>query len=477
MGNQLSQQDRDALPPEHFAVPKKRKLPIPDERHTRLAWDMVEKTKGLTPAERSDAYRHIRRRAKELGIDTTNWELHASADLRATTAFQLSAMSLNVPDVEDHPNRMPFSGILTRVDEPSDDPPGGSSGKRVLIPSAVAEGALETLLGMAVDYKPDLSGHDPKNKIGVITEATVEGNAIHIAGFLYAADFPEVCEEIHAQHEDLGFSYECRVAVDDQRAPIWVVNRIVFTGAAILYKKDAAYKSTSLAASADVSELTDMEIEKILEAINKLSASVDAQGKQLAELKAGHGASLSGPIIDQVTPHVGACNAAADAMEKAGVGGHPSLGHAAAIRKVATSMLTAAVAGKLPHIYRDHDYLEGGSQPVKSPELIAAEKANAELKDHVKTLTDSVASLGTQVTDLKAAATKQTTGQEPERKTVALSAEGKDFLSKYSLTAGDDNTVRARDVDKALAAAGVTGIADRLAAKLKLQASGLKLVA
>jgi hypothetical protein len=56
---------------------------------------------------------------------------------------------------------------------------------------------------MAVDYKPALDGHDPKAKIGVITAATIEGNAILIEGFIYAADFPEVAAEIEDMSKKL----------------------------------------------------------------------------------------------------------------------------------------------------------------------------------------------------------------------------------------------------------------------------------
>jgi hypothetical protein len=36
----LTKEERDKLPAEHFALPDKRELPIHDETHTGLAWDM-----------------------------------------------------------------------------------------------------------------------------------------------------------------------------------------------------------------------------------------------------------------------------------------------------------------------------------------------------------------------------------------------------------------------------------------------------
>jgi hypothetical protein len=51
---------------------------------------------------------------------------------------------------------------------------------------------LDSLLGMAVDFTPELDGHDPQAKIGVITGAEIKGHDLCIEGFLYAAEFPVV---------------------------------------------------------------------------------------------------------------------------------------------------------------------------------------------------------------------------------------------------------------------------------------------
>ncbi len=69
----LTTEQRDALAESDFAVPGKRELPIQDEHHVRLAWDMVDRTQGLTPAERQMARTRILRKAKDLGIDTKTW--------------------------------------------------------------------------------------------------------------------------------------------------------------------------------------------------------------------------------------------------------------------------------------------------------------------------------------------------------------------------------------------------------------------
>jgi hypothetical protein len=46
--------------------------------------------------------------------------------------IQLRARSLDVP-ANAHPNRLPFSGVLTKIDEPSDAAPEGSNGNRVTL--------------------------------------------------------------------------------------------------------------------------------------------------------------------------------------------------------------------------------------------------------------------------------------------------------------------------------------------------------
>jgi len=63
--------------------------------------------------------------------------------LPKTAAIRLEAMALSIPDWPEHPNRVPFHGVLTRVDTVSDRAPSGAAGHRVLLSRAVAEGALE----------------------------------------------------------------------------------------------------------------------------------------------------------------------------------------------------------------------------------------------------------------------------------------------------------------------------------------------
>jgi hypothetical protein len=114
------------------------------------------------------------------------------------------------------------------------------------------------------------------------------GRGIEVSGFLYARDFPEIVEEIgkagkssllHQSQKggmsaggahrlpsfarldpstslraggrdarpstSLGMSYEIADAqIQDVRARVWVLNKVTFTGAAILLREKAAYRAT-----------------------------------------------------------------------------------------------------------------------------------------------------------------------------------------------------------------------------------------
>ncbi len=201
--------------------------------------------------------------------------------------LQLDAMSVTMPHVVGHPNRLPFRGVLTVVGVASHRAPAGARGHRVMLTRAATEAALPSLLGMALDYAPSLDAHDARRKIGIITEANlvpmpqrktstvgtlpssgapplspslgdrVGSNSaigeIAISGYLFAHDFPDVVGEIRAQKANpLGMSYEiANATVPNQDAMIWTVTDFTFTGAAVLRRNKAAYPQTWIALAAD----------------------------------------------------------------------------------------------------------------------------------------------------------------------------------------------------------------------------------
>ena len=70
----LGTRTRDDLPDSEFAVPETRQLPINDATHVKLAWDLVDRTEGLTAAQRASARRRILARARRMRIDTSGWD-------------------------------------------------------------------------------------------------------------------------------------------------------------------------------------------------------------------------------------------------------------------------------------------------------------------------------------------------------------------------------------------------------------------
>jgi hypothetical protein len=169
--------------------------------------------------------------------------------LRRTTGLEMRAMAVEFPVVHGHPNRLPFEGVLTLVDVASDKAPSGARGHRVVLTREAAEAALPSLMGMAVDYKAGWDGHDARQKCGIITAAELDGQKLTVAGYLFARDFPEMEGKIQGDGTGsslMGMSYELADAhVADMRAQVWTLTRATFTGAAILLREKAAYRSTS----------------------------------------------------------------------------------------------------------------------------------------------------------------------------------------------------------------------------------------
>ena len=156
-----------------------------------------------------------------------------------------------------HPNRIPFDGVLTRLDEPSDKAPNGSRGHRVILPVDVAEEAIPTLIGMAVAFNVEWDGHNPRQKCGVITAAWVEGKELLVAGHLYGRDFPEVAAAMLKPGVSMGMSYEMVDAhVEDMRKALWTLSKVTFTGAAILLRDKAAYRTSRFNISASEEQFT-----------------------------------------------------------------------------------------------------------------------------------------------------------------------------------------------------------------------------
>ena len=67
----LSAQDRKELPDSAYAFPGKRKEPLTDAEHVRNAMARFNQTKGVTDAERDQAFENIKAAAAHYKIDMT----------------------------------------------------------------------------------------------------------------------------------------------------------------------------------------------------------------------------------------------------------------------------------------------------------------------------------------------------------------------------------------------------------------------
>ena len=194
--------------------------------------------------------------------------------------IDVDSVALDMPPGDDNPNRVPWRGILTQVDQPSTRPPNGSHGHRVLIPRAVAETALPSLLGMPVNVAGDQRDHEKPAITGVITSAMIEGNDVVVAGHLFGKNVPDKVSTIQDNKHRLGMSYEIGdVVVEDDTASIWTLLSFIFTGAAILEKTAAAYSHTAIAASVEEETLMPGEATAIMDELKKLGRQIEAARK------------------------------------------------------------------------------------------------------------------------------------------------------------------------------------------------------
>ena len=354
----------------------------------------------------------------------------------------LAAMALAMPTA-DHPNKMPFSGVLTLLNTPSDRPPNGSKGRRVIMRKDAAERAIPSLLGMAVNYTADASGHDVPRKVGVITAASVKADAVHIDdGVIWAADFPKEADRIRSDKDLLGFSWEiANVYVENVDADPLVVTDFDFTGAAILRKDKAAYSQTRLAAEAEEINMTKEELAAAVGSAMEgaLKPVTDRLDKmEASQAKIDETLQASAQTMGKVEPHAKRIEDAADKMEADGVGSATANGHVKVLRGMASSMRADAAQGRIPSSY-------GGMYAAADP---AGAGAPLKVEDtpEFKKLKDELGVASTKVSDLQAAAEAAT--KPPARKT--RSPEVVSFLSKSGVSLGDGEKMSAAALTEAL---------------------------
>ena len=521
----LDTKDRNKISDSDFAFPEERKLPIHDAAHVRNALARFNQTEGMSPEQKKAALARIHRAAKKFGIevkanaDDAAPAVEAVADVGDDVAADenlikvvwIAARALELPkDDSRHPNRMPFKGILTRIGMPSDRPPHGSNGKRIVLTQAAAEGALDSLIGMGVNITRDghFSGHDAQNKVGVITAADIDGDALRISGYIYSADFPQQALRIHLDQADLGFSFEARnLAVESMDADPLVIKSCCFTGASILLKSEAAYETTSLAAARakehemdEVKKAVEAAIEAALGPVTKslgdIAAAQAAQAQQIENLRRAPPVVQANAVtMGRVEPHAARLEAAADSMEQDGIGLHEPAGHAHHLRRMAHAMRADAAHGKIPHSYHDGaSYFASGMPglpqvaqmaPVQAaaapaPQAPAPQKIEdsaefklmrASFEAELTKAKEDASVLKTEVSDLRAQ--MNNLRPSPQRKTIT--PEIQHLLARAGLTAPTDDTgtIPIGTIDKALSDMPGMSTAQRLQFKTTLANAGI----
>jgi hypothetical protein len=66
---ELSTADREELPDSAYAFPEQRKEPLTDASHVQNALARFDQVKGVSDAERDQAFANIRKAAKHYGVD------------------------------------------------------------------------------------------------------------------------------------------------------------------------------------------------------------------------------------------------------------------------------------------------------------------------------------------------------------------------------------------------------------------------
>src|SRR5262245_37831471 len=101
---------------------------------------------------------------------------------------------------------------------------------------------------------------------------------------------------------------------------------------------------------------------------------------------------MSNNNLAKIELHAKRLEAIADKMDQDGVGGHPTRGHAAILRQMASSMRADAARGKTPHTYEPSGMFASASDgnaapaPKGRPVLTAAELVAAKGPDIVPRL-------------------------------------------------------------------------------------------
>lgn len=210
--------------------------------------------------------------------------------IQKTLKFESTSVEVALSSEEKHPNKLPFTATFMLIDSPSDGTPMGAD-MPVVIDMEEAKNSVSTMDLMAIDcvwddWMPEycMTGHDSRNKIGLVEKAYIEGNEMKMKGFIYALDFPDIAFFIKNATSSLGFSMECLSGLDAQDDGYEHMTGVTFTGVAILFQNLAAFESTYIdylaAAKKEKEKLTKEEMDALKASLKE---TIEAGQKEFAD--------------------------------------------------------------------------------------------------------------------------------------------------------------------------------------------------
>lgn len=244
---------------------------------------------------------------------------------KVTLAFQCEAAAETVPTTAKRgrkasKNRSPITGVLFRVDEPSEAVPAVGPGMPLYVPQSVAASIVNTVAGLPLDAHDNLSEHATEAIAGVMLSAELQGNDFVVHGYLWPASKGSQVRNIVANQERLGMSMTAEAwgheaEVDGQK--VFWVDDIELNGANILFSDCATYQKTRLIvaekqepgsrdptaiaasdASSNVSDNPNPTKEPVMEEIQKQIAALTATVQSALEKLDTNYSALSAAVSE-----------------------------------------------------------------------------------------------------------------------------------------------------------------------------------
>ena len=222
-------------------------------------------------------------------------------DKKQTLTLQASNTDFSVK-TESHSNKMRFTATIMYLDQYSDGIPDGTVWSKIFLEKSECEKALDTmnLMGVNCVWKDwgttdwQFTGHDPRNKIGVVENTYIEGNELKIDGIIYKNDFQDISRFIKNVMDSIGFSIEASFNEWEETEEGVIIRDVEFTGVSMLFKNCAAYSDTyieTLSASKKDKEIMTQEerntfVEEVTNSVMAKINEAQEQEKQASELEA-----------------------------------------------------------------------------------------------------------------------------------------------------------------------------------------------